>query len=57
MVVREQESPHANTPTHLRGNELETRILPPCLLVDDVLDLGVHLGERGIEDFILNSVK
>ena len=55
MVVREHKSPMAN-PTHLRGNELETRVLPPCLLVNNVLNLWVHLGEWGIEDFILNSI-
>jgi hypothetical protein len=44
------------TSTHLRGNELKTGVLPPCLLVDDVLDFGVHLREWGIEDFILNSI-
>lgn len=29
--------------SHLRGNELETGVLPPCLLVDDVLHFRVHL--------------
>lgn len=39
--------------TDLRGNELETGELPPCLLVDDVLDLGVNLSERSVEDLVL----
>lgn len=42
--------------SHLRGNEFETRVLPPCLLVDDVLNFRVHLCERGIQDFILSAV-
>jgi hypothetical protein len=52
---RTQNFAHGKSP-HLRGNELETRVLPPCLLVDDVLNFGVHLREWGIEHFILNSV-
>ncbi len=38
---------------NLRSDQLQARELPPCLLVDDVLHDGVALGERGVEDFIL----
>ena len=41
--------------THLGRDELKTRELPPCLLVDDVLDLGVDLGERSIEHLVLHG--
>jgi hypothetical protein len=39
--------------TNLRSNELQTRELPPCLLIDDILDLGVDLRERLVEDLVL----
>lgn len=39
--------------TYLGSNELETRVLTPCLLVNDVLDLGVDLGEGGVEALVL----
>jgi len=39
--------------TNLRSDELQTRELPPCLLIDDILDLGVDLRERLVEDFVL----
>jgi hypothetical protein len=34
--------------TNLRSDELQTRELPPCLFVDDILDLGVDLRERTV---------
>lgn len=42
--------------THLGRDELEPGELAPCLLVDDVLHLGVDLGQRGIQDLVLRSV-
>lgn len=38
---------------NLGRNELETGVLPPCLLVNDVLHLWVCLGKRLVEDFVL----
>lgn len=55
MVVREDTNRPRQTATDLRGNELETRVLPPSLLVDDVLNFGVRLREWRIEHFILNT--
>jgi hypothetical protein len=41
--------------TCLASNELETSELPPCLLVDDVLDLGVCLSQGLVEDLVLHA--
>ena len=41
--------------TNLRSDEFQTRELPPCLLVDDIFDLGVDLRERLVEHLILEE--
>ena len=41
------------TKTHLGRDKLKARELPPCLLVDNVLNLGVDLGERSVEGLVL----
>ena len=43
--------------TDLRRDKLEAGVLPPCLLVDDVLNDGIDLGEGGIQGFVLNRKK
>ena len=43
--------------TDLRRDKLKTRVLPPCLLVDDVLNDGIDLGEGGIQGFVLYRKK
>ena len=43
------------TKTHLGRDKLKARELPPCLLVDDVLDLGVKLSERCVEGLVLQN--
>ena len=42
-----------NNETNLRSDELQTRELPPCLFVDDILYLGVDFRERLVEDLVL----
>jgi hypothetical protein len=39
--------------THLGSDELETGELTPCLILDDLLDLRVGLGKRGVEALVL----
>lgn len=38
---------------YLRRNELEPSKLPPCLFIDDILDFGVALRQRLVQDFVL----
>lgn len=38
---------------YLRSDEFETGVLPPCFLVDDVLDFGIDFGKRGVEALVL----
>lgn len=40
--------------TNLRRNELKAGPLAPCLLVNDVLHLGVELRERGVQVLVLS---
>ena len=42
-------------PAHLGGDELEAGVLPPCLLVDDVLHLGVDLTQRRVQRLVLRN--
>lgn len=39
--------------TDLGSNELETGKLTPCLVLDDLGDLGVSLGEGSVETLVL----
>lgn len=40
---------------HLGSDELETGELSPCLILDDLGDLGVSLGEVGIKTGVLQE--
>ena len=40
--------------THLGSDELQTRELPPCLLFDQRVDLGVGILERGVKLLVLS---
>jgi hypothetical protein len=42
-------------PSHLGSNQLETGELAPGLILDDLLDLGVGLGERSVETLVLRG--
>jgi hypothetical protein len=41
---------------HLRRNKLEPSELPPCFFVNDVLDFGVSLRQRLIQDLVLEGM-
>lgn len=41
--------------TYLRSNEFEPSKLPPCLLVNDVLDFGVGLRQGLVQNFVLGK--
>ena len=42
---------------YLRRDKLESRELPPCFLIDDVLDFRVGLRQRLVQDFVLRKVR
>ena len=46
-------APPRSIPTHLGSNQLETGELSPCLILDDLGDLWVGLGEVGVKASVL----
>lgn len=42
---------------YLRGDQLQTIQLSPCLLVDDVLHLRVTLSQGSVKNFVLSKIE
>jgi len=49
--------PYTSDPTHLGSDKLETGELTPGLILDDLGDLWVGLGEVGVKTRVLRSVR